>query len=83
VAQGQRLTIAYSRVSGVAQKPDLAQQIAALKAYCEGRQMKVDEWMQDIGSGLNYNRKQFGRLGGLRSYKDVLREAALYKEEDR
>jgi predicted site-specific integrase-resolvase len=151
VAQGQRLTIAYSRVSGVAQKPDLAQQIAALKAYCEGRQMKVDEGMQDIGSGLNYKRKQFGRLmelvelgqvtriliahqdrlvrfgydycepfcerhrtellvvngdslspeqelvadllaivtlfsgrfGGLRSYKDVLREAALYKEEDR
>jgi predicted site-specific integrase-resolvase len=24
-----------------------------------------------------------GRFGGLRSYKDVLREAALYKEEDR
>jgi predicted site-specific integrase-resolvase len=36
--------------------------MAALRAYCETRQIKVDEWMQDIGSGLNYKRKQFGRL---------------------
>jgi predicted site-specific integrase-resolvase len=62
VAQEQGLTIAYARVSGVAQKPDLANQVAALKAYCESKQIKVDEWMQDIGSGLNYTRKQFNRL---------------------
>src|SRR5438105_2528314 len=55
-------TIVYARVSTAAQKPDLANQTAALKAYCEGRQIKVDEWMQDIGSGLNYKRKQFNRL---------------------
>jgi predicted site-specific integrase-resolvase len=55
-------TVVYARVSTAAQKPDLAKQTAALKAYCEARQIKVDEWMQDIGSGLNYKRKQFGRL---------------------
>src|SRR5215467_9867973 len=55
-------TIVYARVSTAAQKSDLANQIAALKAYCEGRQIKVDEWMQDVGSGLNYKRKQFNRL---------------------
>jgi putative resolvase len=55
-------TIVYARVSTAAQKPDLANQIAALKAYCEARQIKVDEWMQEIGSGLNYKRKQFNRL---------------------
>jgi predicted site-specific integrase-resolvase len=55
-------TIVYARVSTVAQKPDRANQIAALKAYCESRHIQVDEWMQDIGSGLNYKRKQFGRL---------------------
>jgi YD repeat-containing protein len=55
-------TIVYARVSTAAQKPDLVNQMAALKAYCESRQIKVDEWMQDIGSGLNYKRKQFGRL---------------------
>jgi len=43
-------------VSTAAQKPDLANQTAALQADCEARQIKVDEWMQDIGSGLNYKR---------------------------
>jgi len=62
VAQEQGLTIVYSRVSGVAQKPDLAKQIKALEAYCHQHTFKVDEWMQDIGSGLNYKRKQFNRL---------------------
>ncbi len=62
VAQEQGLTIAYTRVSGVAQKPDLAHQINALEAYCQQNAVKVDEWMSDIGSGLNYKRKQFLRL---------------------
>jgi YD repeat-containing protein len=55
-------TIVYARVSTVAQKADLANQMVALKAYCESRHIKVDEWMQDIASGLNFKRKQFGRL---------------------
>src|SRR5438034_1402179 len=62
VAQEQGLTIAYSRVSGVAQKPDLVNQVKALEVYCTQHTIKVDEWMQDIGSGLNYQRKQFNRL---------------------
>jgi putative resolvase len=62
VAQEQGLTIAYSRVSGVAQKPDLANQVKALEVYSHQHSIKVDEWMQDIGSGLNYKRKQFNRL---------------------
>lgn len=62
VAQEQGLTIAYARVSGVAQKPDLANQVKALEAYCHQHSIKVDAWMQDIGSGLNYIRKQFNRL---------------------
>ena len=62
VAQEQGLTIAYSRVSGVAQKPDLVNQVKALEVYCNQHTIQVDEWMQDIGSGLNYQRKQFNRL---------------------
>jgi putative resolvase len=55
-------TIVYARVSGVTQKADLANQVKALETYCQMHQIKVDEWMQDIGSGLNYKRKQFNRL---------------------
>src|SRR6266566_3123104 len=62
VAPEQGLTIAYARVSGVAQKPDLANQVKALETYCQDHRIQVDEWMQDIGSGLNYKRKQFNRL---------------------
>ena len=62
VAQEQGLTIVYTRVSGVAQKPDLANQIKALEAYCQQHTITVDEWLADIGSGLNYKRKQFNRL---------------------
>ncbi len=49
-------------MSGAAQKPDLANQMKALEVYCEQHSIRVDEWMQDIGSGLNYKRKQFNRL---------------------
>ncbi|EFH89763.1 IS607 family transposase [Ktedonobacter racemifer] len=61
-APEQGLTIVYARVSGVAQKPDLANQVAALQAYCIAHEISVDEWIQDIGSGLNYKRKHFNRL---------------------
>lgn len=59
-AKGQ--TVVYARVSGVAQKPDLLNQLEALKAYCSAHEIQVDEWMQDIGSGLNYKRKAFNQL---------------------
>ena len=62
VAPEQGLTIVYSRVSGVAQQPDLLHQVHALETYCKQQSITVDEWMSDIGSGLNYKRKQFNRL---------------------
>ena len=46
----------------MAQKPDLANQMKALEAYCQQHTITVDEWLSDIGSGLNYKRKQFNRL---------------------
>lgn len=55
-------TIVCARVSGVAQKPDLLNQVEALKAYSQAHTILVDEWIQDIGSGLNYKRKGFNRL---------------------
>lgn len=60
--ESERLNIAYTRVSGVAQKPDLVNQVNALERYCTEQSIVVDEWMQDIGSGLNYKRKQFIHL---------------------
>lgn len=61
-AADRGLTLVYARVSSVAQRPDLRNQIEALKTYCETHHFSVDEWIQDVGSGLNYKRKGFNRL---------------------
>jgi putative resolvase len=46
----------------VGQKPDLATQVAALRAYCARHGYQPDAWIEEIGSGLNYQRKHFNRL---------------------
>src|SRR5437868_14265575 len=80
VAHEQGLTIVYTRVSGVAQKPDLAHQIKALEAYCQQQAITVDEWLSDIGSGLNYKRKQFNRLMELVELGQVRRIVIAHKD---
>ncbi len=61
-AKGAGTTIAYARVSTQGQKPDLQNQVAALRAYCQAHQIQVDEWVEEMGSGLNYQRKHFNRI---------------------
>ena len=80
VAQEQGLTIAYTRVSGVAQKPDLLKQQKALEAFCRSQHIHVDEWLSDIGSGLNYKRRQFNRLMELVELGQVRRLVIAHKD---
>lgn len=61
-AEVRRRIIAYCRASGVAQKPDLENQRRILAEFCEANRYEVDEWMSEIGGGLNFKRKQFLRL---------------------
>jgi putative resolvase len=61
-AKGTGATIVYARVSSASQQPDLQNQIAALKDYCQRHDFRVDEWVEEVGSGLNYQRKQFQRI---------------------
>jgi predicted site-specific integrase-resolvase len=56
------LVIAYARVSSPSQKKDLATQKEALRASCQERGIKVDQWVEDIGSALNYKRKGFNQI---------------------
>ena len=62
LAQASGKEIVYARVSSVGQKPDLAHQVAALRDYCARHDYQPDEWIEEIGSGLNYQRKHFNRL---------------------
>ena len=42
--------------------------------------IKVDEWMSDIGSGLNYTRKQFNRLMEMIELGQVRRLIIAYRD---
>ena len=55
----QRVTVAYLRVSSQAQKPDLANQRKALEQFCIAKGLPVDEWLTEIGGGLNFKRPKF------------------------
>lgn len=57
-----RKTIIYARVSTRSQKNDLKNQIAFLQQFCNARGMIVDVCLEDFGSGLNYNRKNWNSL---------------------
>jgi putative resolvase len=62
LAQESGKVIVYARVSSVGQKPDLANQVAALHAYCAEHGYQPDEWIEEMGSGLNYQRTRFNHL---------------------
>src|SRR6266699_65891 len=62
ISSEQGLVIAYARVSSPGQKKDLALQKEALRAYCQEHAIKVDQWIEDIGSALNYQRKGFNEV---------------------
>lgn len=54
--------IIYCRVSNQGQKDDLTNQVEFLRTFCNAKAEIVDEVLTDIGSGLNYNRKNFNLI---------------------
>ena len=54
--------VAYARVSSDHQKNDLRNQISFLRNYINANGEILDDVYQDVGSGLNYNRKQWNDL---------------------
>jgi len=58
----ERHIYAYLRVSSPAQKSDLTNQHTAVKHFCIAAGKEVAEYLQDVGSGLNYKHKNFLRL---------------------
>ncbi len=54
-----RYLVIYCRVSSAGQKKDLISQRNALESFCFAYGKAIDKKMEDIGSGLNYKRKNF------------------------
>ena len=57
-----RQVIIYARVSTRSQKDDLQNQISFLQQFCNAKGIIVDRCVEDFGSGLNYNRKNWNEL---------------------
>lgn len=54
-----RLIKVYCRVSSQKQKSELANQKEAMEQFCLARGYAVDEWITEIGGGLNFKRQKF------------------------
>lgn len=59
---GQRKVVAYARVSSNGQKDDLKDQMDYLRQYINAKGIIADEYISDIGSGLNYKRLKWLKL---------------------
>lgn len=57
-----RKTVIYTRVSTNAQRADLLNQKKFLIDFANAKGIIVDELIEEIGSGLNYNRKEWNNL---------------------
>ena len=57
-----RRTIVYCRVSSAGQKDDLEGQVKAMEEFCRQSGIAVDEWITEIGGGMNFKRKRFLKL---------------------
>ena len=57
-----RNRVIYCRVSTAKQKPDLKNQEELVKQYCNSNGIIINDIYSDIGSGINFDRKEFQRL---------------------
>lgn len=57
-----RKIIAYIRVSNNNQRDDLQNQITFIRNYVNAKGEILNDVIQDVGSGLNYNRKHWNNL---------------------
>ncbi|KJJ85303.1 transposon resolvase [Candidatus Omnitrophus magneticus] len=59
IKEVDRKTVVYCRVSSPGQKDDLQSQLVAMEQYCIANGIAVDEWITEIGGGMNFKRKKF------------------------
>jgi hypothetical protein len=74
------LRIGYCRVSTHNQKNSLENQEEYLRSYTNAKGVILDEVFTDIGSGINYNRKNFNRILELVEDGEVAEIYLTYKD---
>ncbi|WP_051742115.1 IS607 family transposase [Streptomyces xylophagus] len=75
-----RATVVYCRVSSPGQKDDLASQLAAMETFCLGAGIAVDDWVQEVGEGMNLRRKEFLALMDRIEQGEIARLVIAHKD---
>ena len=75
-----RLKIGYCRVSTYNQKNSLQNQEEFLRNYTNAKGVILDEVFTDIGSGINYNRKNFNKILELVEAGEISEIYVTYKD---
>jgi predicted site-specific integrase-resolvase len=73
-------TIIYSRVSSQDQKADLKRQTRELQNYCEKNQFRKIEVIEEIGSGMNYQKRGLRKLITMIEKGEILRVVISFKD---
>lgn len=79
-ADKDKLRVVYYRVSSSGQKGDMESQRQALEQFCIAAGKPIDKWVKDIGSGLNYKRKNFIVLMDMVEQGDVTEIVIAHKD---
>ena len=74
-----RKIVIYSRVSNVGQKDDLKNQIEFLKVYSNSKGYITEE-VTDIGSGMNFKRKNWNKLLNRVQNKEIEKIVIAHKD---
>jgi putative resolvase len=72
--------VVYCRVSSAGQKKDLISQRNAVESFCLAQGKAIDLKLEDIGSGLNYKRKNFILLLEMVERGEVLEIVIAHKD---
>lgn len=75
----KKITVGYARVSSHDQKEDLKRQIELISQFCSANGW-ISEIIQDLGSGLNYNKKGLKILIRKICYGEINRLVVTYKD---
>ena len=78
--QEKRSVIIYARVSSSGQKDDLKNQVTFLREYANAKGIIVDDVLTDIGSGLNFKRKNWNELLQRAQNKEVRQILIAHKD---
>jgi len=79
-ADDKKKTIVYYRVSSAGQKNDMERQKQALEIFCTANGYAIDEWCNDIGSGMNFKRKNFNKIMEMIEIGEVQRLIIAHKD---